>query len=458
MGSLLSREDTSVLFSTLLFGSIIAITLVIFRPFSSYFQSVGKRYLRIRLRKWLLDPRSRGSENDAFVSFYRNSLCHLQKVNDQLLAKILEANHRCAFFVDRSISFLSWSNRSGSYASVAEFREKVPLTTYDDYRSYVDRMVQHGEKNLLTSDKVIYFATTSGTTGKSKLLPITEPMVKSFFALLRVSNTMVWRSLPTKFPAPTQRFFMLRSGKSPNLFRRSKDGIAIGPLSVLSSAVPSNIILRLLLSTYNALSQHLIEGINDFETSTFVQLVCALAVPDIFSYGTIFAPGFIHSVKLIEKYVDEITHCIGSATFDHSSLVQSNVSDAKLRENLNQTLYELTMEYGGTTYRLERAEHIRNECLKGDASGLLHRLWPNLVFASTGIGSSFATYKDEVKSYCGKDVPLINIGAYVASEGYFGASASIRSDEYFLSPTAAFFEFIKEEDIDQVDLLNIQIF
>jgi hypothetical protein len=45
---------------------------------------------------------------------------------------------------------------------------------------------------------------------------------------------------------------------------------------------------------------------------------------------------------------------------------------------------------------------------------------------------------------------------YAASEGFFGSLASIQTDEYFLSPTAAFFEFIREEDIHQVgDLLFV---
>ncbi|CAF1078078.1 unnamed protein product [Rotaria sordida] len=39
---------------------------------------------------------------------------------------------------------------------------------------------------------------------------------------------------------------------------------------------------------------------------------------------------------------------------------------------------------------------------------------------------------------------------YISSEGTFGFLASIYTDEYFLSPTSAFFEFIKEEDVEKV--------
>jgi hypothetical protein len=113
-------------------------------------------------------------------------------------------------------------------------------------------------------------------------------------------------------------------------------------------------------------------------------------------------------------------------------------------------LNEVIIEYGGLTYRLKRAEHIRNQCLKKDILGILHRLWPSLVYASTVLGSSFAMYKNEIEGYCGKRLPLINLPYYLASEGAFGFLASIHTDEYFLPPAHAFFEFIKEEDILQV--------
>jgi hypothetical protein len=187
------------------------------------------------------------------------------------------------------------------------------------------------------------------------------------------------------------------------------------------------------ISSYDLLSFDLIEEIPDFVTSTFVQLVFALSVSDIYSCTVNFAPAFIHSIKIIEKYFEEIVDCISTANFDHSSLVRDNISDSKFRTKLNRTLNEVTIEYGGLTYRLKRAECIRNECLKKDIPGILHRLWPSLVYASTVLGSSFAMYKNEIEGYCGKRLSLVNLPYYIASEGAFGFLASIHTDEYFLS-------------------------
>src|SRR5262245_28007077 len=52
------------------------------------------------------------------------------------------------------------------------YRRFVPVATYENLRSYVDRMAE-GECNVLTAEPPLMFAMTSGTTGKSKLIPVT---------------------------------------------------------------------------------------------------------------------------------------------------------------------------------------------------------------------------------------------------------------------------------------------
>lgn len=268
--------------------------------------------------------------------------------------------------------------------------------------------------------------------------------------IMRIGSSRIVMSLSSVPPPPEQRIFQLYSGKKIELFPKSKDGIPIGPLSLYRSGIPYGLLFKLAISCYDVLSFDLIEQISDFETSTFVQLVFALSIPDIFSYTVNFAAAFIHSIKIIEKYFEEISSCISTANFDHSSLVRENIVDSKLKNKLNRMLNEVTIEYGGFSYRLKRAEHIRNGCFKKDTPGILHRLWAKLVYASTVLGSSFVMYKNEIEGYCGKKLPLINLPYYLASEGAFGFLASIHTDEYFLPPDQAFFEFIKEEDVLQV--------
>lgn len=60
-----------------------------------------------------------------------------------------------------------------SLNSYAKFAKAVPVTQYQDIRSYIMRMVE-GEKDLLWPGRTFHFAQSSGTSdGKSKYIPVT---------------------------------------------------------------------------------------------------------------------------------------------------------------------------------------------------------------------------------------------------------------------------------------------
>ncbi|HXK75190.1 MAG TPA: GH3 auxin-responsive promoter family protein [Bacteroidaceae bacterium] len=54
------------------------------------------------------------------------------------------------------------------------FRKQVPISTYDDLKPYIERMME-GEQNLLWGSEVTSFAKSSGTTSdKSKFIPVSK--------------------------------------------------------------------------------------------------------------------------------------------------------------------------------------------------------------------------------------------------------------------------------------------
>ena len=70
----------------------------------------------------------------------------------------------------------------------------IPVTQYNFYEPYIDR-IKAGEKKVMTAGKVLYFGKTAGTTsGKSKLIPITQFIVNNmhvrgtFFSLSRLHS------------------------------------------------------------------------------------------------------------------------------------------------------------------------------------------------------------------------------------------------------------------------------
>lgn len=62
---------------------------------------------------------------------------------------------------------------------IEEYQKRVPVQTYDEIRPYIDR-VRKGEKNVLWSGDIRWFAKSSGTTSdKSKFIPVTKDVLEN---------------------------------------------------------------------------------------------------------------------------------------------------------------------------------------------------------------------------------------------------------------------------------------
>ena len=94
-----------------------------------------------------------------------------RKVNDALLMDILRKNRNSE--IGKKYGF-------GNIRSVEEYKEKVPILSYNDLWPYIERMYYKNEQNLLTSRKVIGYATSSGSVGKPKLIPRTAGDVRIY--------------------------------------------------------------------------------------------------------------------------------------------------------------------------------------------------------------------------------------------------------------------------------------
>ena len=61
-----------------------------------------------------------------------------------------------------------------SITNLTEFKERVPIQTYDTLKPYIERMLQ-GEQNVLWPSEIRWFAKSSGTTNdRSKFIPVSE--------------------------------------------------------------------------------------------------------------------------------------------------------------------------------------------------------------------------------------------------------------------------------------------
>jgi hypothetical protein len=100
----------------------------------------------------------------------------LESVQSKKLSEILRANESCAYLRGHT------GQPAGSIQpiqSADDFRAAFPLTEYEDYLPYIERIAA-GEKNVLTTEDVLCFQTTGGSTSASKLIPYTASLKREF--------------------------------------------------------------------------------------------------------------------------------------------------------------------------------------------------------------------------------------------------------------------------------------
>ena len=63
--------------------------------------------------------------------------------------------------------------------SVTDFQKKVPITVYEDYIPYIEK-IKKGEQNILTSEPVLLLEPSGGSTSAKKLIPYTKGLKREF--------------------------------------------------------------------------------------------------------------------------------------------------------------------------------------------------------------------------------------------------------------------------------------
>lgn len=98
------------------------------------------------------------------------SPCNISRVQGEYLTALLKKNADTVY--GRKYGF-------GKIRCYRDFAERVPLTKYEDYEPYI-RAMTNGAKNVLTSERVLLFELTSGSSGGKKLVPYTPSLKREF--------------------------------------------------------------------------------------------------------------------------------------------------------------------------------------------------------------------------------------------------------------------------------------
>lgn len=100
---------------------------------------------------------------------FQDALIDPLLVQKKLLKKILNKNKNTEYGLKYNFKDIK---------TIEEYK-KIPIIKFTDIEKDVER-IKLGEQNIFTKDKVIYFASTSGTTSKIKLVPTTKQRIKNY--------------------------------------------------------------------------------------------------------------------------------------------------------------------------------------------------------------------------------------------------------------------------------------
>eukprot|EP00057_Strongylocentrotus_purpuratus_P004155 XP_003728140.2 PREDICTED: indole-3-acetic acid-amido synthetase GH3.2 [Strongylocentrotus purpuratus] len=299
--------------------------------------------------------------------------------------------------------------------SAEEFRKRHSLTTYEDYKPYVER-VMAGEQGVMTQVIPNAFVQTSGTTGPSKYFPQRDH---------RYLLTSIMDVLYTHLHELCPRLGMLQKKLfhyvQPVMSRAKNGGSIRSAMSLYEDGF--------MASCYTTPPSGF--RIQSFNEANYIHLLFALLDPNTGVFCGTFIGGIDTLMKKLEQCWEDIVDDI-----EHGTITEKvKFDDADIRSSLEQAL-------GGG--HPERAGELRRQFEKG-FNGIMKRVWPNLeVLAAvdnTGIWP-------DVKAKYAEGIPFVSIG-YGNSEGMILAICPwFHEDNHSMvfCTNLAFFEFIRLED------------
>jgi hypothetical protein len=299
--------------------------------------------------------------------------------------------------------------------TVADFQKAVPINNYDNLSASIERMAS-GESNILTAEDPFMFATTSGTTGARKLIPVNKSYLKEF----RRASVISGHNLLSCYPD-------IAGGVALSIFSPAEEGRTEGNLPY--GAISGRLYLTepALIKRYISPIPYEVFLIKDYEARYYTLLRCALVLPVSVIY-TLNPSTIALLARRLEKYAESLINDIRCGTLTPPGLVTDSTRKA-------------------ISFFLSEQRGRAGELLQLLKAGLFRadRVWPSLSLISCWTKAAASFYLQDFPTLYGA-VPVCDI-TYGASEGR--GTVGIGRDKQALAIRSHFFEFVEEDQIEQ---------
>jgi len=297
--------------------------------------------------------------------------------------------------------------------TVEEFRKRIPVLNYRDYKPYVEQIAQ-GASNVLTADSVKYMNMTSGSTGKQKLIPVTKQSQRFNRQANLTSICFGIKSAAEQGLA----FGQILVTSSVQLLGETSAGIPYGPVSV-SHLRSTNIFARQLFAhPYQALEP------SDSLARHYVCLLFALKNPHTRVIAANFPVLALRLCHYLENYAEFLIEDL-----ERGAIAPWLNLEPELRANLEKKLFPAP----------KRAQQLR-QILQQHQRLTPILAWPDLSCVVTARGGTSDFYLQQFPEYFG-NTPVFG-GIYSSAESIFGITPQLNQDSNILAIETGFFEFI----------------
>ena len=342
------------------------------------------------------------------------------RYNTELLMRMLDDNKDTEY--GRKYGF-------ADIKSVAEFQERVPLTTFDDYAGYVYRMTEGGESGLISAYNIAHYAKTSGTMGNPKRIPVSDRAMGVMNRYnMQLRTKVICDAIGFDWANPP--YLNLIESQLTTL----KNGATYGAISAKVIGQMGDYLPMLMTSPLEAL-------VPDPKTNTrYLHARFALMNPEITSMGFSFSSILLELMQYIESEWEMLVDDIERGTIDESVKMPADVRASVL---------------GKIQPMPERAAQLREIFSQGFDEPIMLKIWPNLTIFSGVATGGFATYYNKLRQrYAGDGVRLFYVGLN-ASEGILSVPMDVDCPDSVLIPDSVFYEFIPIDSEDPGDIVTI---
>ncbi len=341
------------------------------------------------------------------------------KAQKNTLKKILSRNKNCE--IGRKYNFKDIN-------SIEEFQQKVPLSTYEDYEPYVERMIHNKEKNLMFSGPNIRYCSSSGSVGKPKILPkgikdLWNMQCIGFSCTVATAAHYLKKVKGKKLPAQMGPLVLILTGH-PLEDGKMCNGAGQVPLTYLKAITP------FFCTSPTSLLYPEHEELID---TSYLQLRFALENSKVSYIGSLV----ITLVTTMFDYLEE-----------NWEMLCDDIEKGIINPNIKITP-ELYDEYSKKFKpNPARAAELRREFEKGFETPIAPRIWPKLTWAYGMVGSNLKVYVEKLRRSIGNDIPIHNMG-FAAAEGFFSMATELDVHDGVLLPHCLFFEFLPIDDEEE---------